>query len=324
MTAIVVIAVHVLDDNFLQPQPGTQAADHLVSGLVPLSALLVCAIAYSSLRAGLRAAIAIPLGLFGIVAGLGEAVYYSLTAGTSGDDYTGLLALAGRLLLVGLGAATLWKTRRTDDRLHRRYLRRSLLAAVAVVGELHRSLPVRALLRLHARGARAGAAGQARRGLRERDLHDQRRPEAEGLVRALEERCGRDRVAPAAQAHRDPRGCSSGTATACSSSTAAARARATATRTRSAGRPTRTSTPRSRSSSGAPTSTETGSAASASPSAARRCSRPPPNQTASRRSSPTAPAPARSARTSQAGAKWAEIPTSLVVTAGTMLFSMLG
>ena len=134
VTAIVVIAVHVLDDNFLQPQPGTQAADHLVSGLVPLSALLVCAIAYSSLRAGLRAAIAIPLGLFAIVAGLGEAGYYSLTAGTSGDDYTGLLALTAGLMLVGLGTATLWKTRRTDDRLHRRYLRRSLLAAVAVVG----------------------------------------------------------------------------------------------------------------------------------------------------------------------------------------------
>jgi hypothetical protein len=30
---LVVIAVHVLDDNFVQPEPGTSAAGHLVSGL---------------------------------------------------------------------------------------------------------------------------------------------------------------------------------------------------------------------------------------------------------------------------------------------------
>ena len=40
--AIGVVALHVVDDNFLQPNPGTSAADHLVGGLVPL-ALLVAA-----------------------------------------------------------------------------------------------------------------------------------------------------------------------------------------------------------------------------------------------------------------------------------------
>ena len=34
--ALGVAALHVVDDNFLQPQPGTSATDHLVSGLVPL------------------------------------------------------------------------------------------------------------------------------------------------------------------------------------------------------------------------------------------------------------------------------------------------
>ena len=33
------IAVHVIDDNFAQPNPGTTAGDHLVSGLVPLAVL---------------------------------------------------------------------------------------------------------------------------------------------------------------------------------------------------------------------------------------------------------------------------------------------
>jgi hypothetical protein len=47
-----VIAVHVLDDNFLQPQPGTSAADHLVSGLVPFAVLLAVATVYPRLRPG--------------------------------------------------------------------------------------------------------------------------------------------------------------------------------------------------------------------------------------------------------------------------------
>jgi fermentation-respiration switch protein FrsA (DUF1100 family) len=100
---------------------------------VPFAALLASATAYPRLRAGLRAAIAIPLGALSIVAGVGEAGYYSLQVGPSGDDYTGLLAIPAGLLLVGLGATTLWRSRRTNDRLIRRYVRRLSKAAVAVV-----------------------------------------------------------------------------------------------------------------------------------------------------------------------------------------------
>ena len=38
LLGVAVIALHVIDDSFLQPQRGTSAADHLVSGLVPLAA----------------------------------------------------------------------------------------------------------------------------------------------------------------------------------------------------------------------------------------------------------------------------------------------
>ncbi len=133
LVGIVGIAVHVLDDSFLQPQPGTSSTDHLVSGLVPLAALVAVAVAYPRLRAGLRATIALTVGLFGIVAGVGEAGYYSLKVGPSGDDYTGLLAIAAGLLLVSLGAATLWRTRRRDGTLLRRCLRRLVLVVAAVV-----------------------------------------------------------------------------------------------------------------------------------------------------------------------------------------------
>jgi dienelactone hydrolase len=132
--ALALVAVHIVDDNFLQPQPGMSAGDHLVSGLVPLAVLLLAAPVYGRLRAGSRAAIAIFLGAFGIVIGASEAVYYSLKVGPSGDDYTGFVALGAGLLLVSVGAATLWKSRRRDDSLWWwRYLRRLLMTAGTVL-----------------------------------------------------------------------------------------------------------------------------------------------------------------------------------------------
>ena len=130
--AIGLIALHVVDDNFLQPEPGTSAADHLVSGLVPLAVLGLAAWAYPRLRAGFRAVIALTLGLFGVVAGI-EGVYYATKGGPSGDDFTGLLAIPAGLVLFGLGIVTLWRSRRTDDSRWRRYLRRTLLFLAGIV-----------------------------------------------------------------------------------------------------------------------------------------------------------------------------------------------
>jgi dienelactone hydrolase len=127
------IAVHVLDDNFFQPQPGMSATDHLISGLVPLAILVAAAAVYPRLRAGLRAALAIVLGVLGIVIGAIEPAYYASSEGLSGDDYTGLVAVAGGVLLIALGATVLWRTRRRDERLIRRYARRALLMVCAVV-----------------------------------------------------------------------------------------------------------------------------------------------------------------------------------------------
>ncbi len=138
VTGLVLIAIHVVDDNFLQPQPGTSADDHLASGLVPIAVLLGAAFAYPRLRPGLRAVTALLLGLFGILVGAGEAGYYTLERGPSGDDYTGLLAIPAGVLLVALGAITLWRSRKQDDRLWRRYGRRALLtlAGLFVLVEL--------------------------------------------------------------------------------------------------------------------------------------------------------------------------------------------
>jgi dienelactone hydrolase len=132
VAGLAVIAVHVLDDRFLQPQPGTSAGDHLVSGLVPSAVLLAVAAFYPRLRPGLRASLAVVLGLFGVVTGI-EAVYYLDAGRFSGDDYTGLVAIPAGLLLIGVGAVTLWRSRRVDGSLPRRWMRRTLLAVLAFV-----------------------------------------------------------------------------------------------------------------------------------------------------------------------------------------------
>src|SRR5262249_16984096 len=100
------VGLHVLDDSFFQPEPATSVTDHRVSGLVPLAILVGAAVASPRLRPGFRAALAIVLGLFGIVIGSVEPVYYGPDEGLSGDDFTGLLAAAGGLVLVGLGTWT--------------------------------------------------------------------------------------------------------------------------------------------------------------------------------------------------------------------------
>ena len=141
LIAITLIALHVIDDSFVQPQPGTSAGDHLVSGLVPLALLSVAAWAYPRLRGGRRGALALALGVLGLAAG-GEAIHYASTIGASGDDYTGLLAIPAGLLLLGLGVVTLWRTRRTDDSRPRRYMRRLLLGAAGTVVFVYVVLPV--------------------------------------------------------------------------------------------------------------------------------------------------------------------------------------
>ena len=127
-----VIALHVVDDSFAQPQPGTSATDHLVSGLVPLTVLAAAAVAYPRLRAGWRAVVALLLGVFGLGTA-SEAWYYTREVGASGDDYTGLLAIPAGLMLIAVGVVTLWRSRRLDDRMPWRYLRRALIGVAGLI-----------------------------------------------------------------------------------------------------------------------------------------------------------------------------------------------
>jgi dienelactone hydrolase len=93
---------------------------------VPLALVVGAAAGYHRLRAGFRGALALLFGFLGVLAGT-EGAYYAVNGGFSGDDFTGLLSIVAGVLLLCVGAVTLWRFRRRDDRLAWRYSRRVLL-----------------------------------------------------------------------------------------------------------------------------------------------------------------------------------------------------
>jgi dienelactone hydrolase len=108
--AVALIALHIVDDEFLQRAPGTLIGDHLRAGLLPIGVALVAAWAYPRLRAGLRAGIALIFGILSIVAGM--IAFGSASAdGVSGSDWSGLLLLPTGLALIALAAWTPWHER---------------------------------------------------------------------------------------------------------------------------------------------------------------------------------------------------------------------
>jgi uncharacterized protein len=267
LIGIALIALHVIDDNYLQPPPGTSPGDHVVSGLLPLALLSLAGWAYPRLRGGRRGALALFLGPLGIAAGI-EAFYYTREVGPSGDDFTGLLAIAAGLLLLGLGAATLWRTRRTNGSLLWRYPRRVLFGAAGLLVAVAVVVPV-ALGYVTTHTGRA-VVPPNHLGVASENVKFQTSDglELEGWY--VPSRNGAAVIAfPGRTAPRRRRACSPATGTACCCSIVAARATATASPTPGAGAARQTSRPRSPTCSAGRTSIPTASAASASPSAAK-------------------------------------------------------
>jgi hypothetical protein len=130
--ALGLVTLHIVDDNFLQPEPGTSAADHLASGLIPVAVLVAAIAIYPRLRAGARAATAMTLGAIGITLGVPSA-YYLTEGSASGDHYTGLASIVAGVVLLVSGAVTLWKARRAGGARWRRYLRRALIVVAGAL-----------------------------------------------------------------------------------------------------------------------------------------------------------------------------------------------
>ena len=130
VVAAALVALHVADDSFLQPNAGMSASDHLFGGLVPIALLGLGAWLYPRVRAGARGTIALLAGYLGVLVGI-EGAYYTFTVGPSGDDFTGLVSIVAGLVLIGLALVTLWTHRRRDGRVWWRY-GRPLLAVGGV------------------------------------------------------------------------------------------------------------------------------------------------------------------------------------------------
>jgi uncharacterized protein len=120
--AFALLALHVLDEAFVDPRPGTAASDHLVSGLVPLALLAAGALTSVRARPGAGASIAAVFGALALTAAGVDATR---------RDAAMLLSAAAGVTLLGVAAATLWTSRRSTGTATRRALRRLIKAAAA-------------------------------------------------------------------------------------------------------------------------------------------------------------------------------------------------
>ena len=67
--ALAVVGLAVIDDAFVNPEPGVHAGDHIVSGLVPLAVVVVLIAVANRLPSLLRGWLAIFTGALAITAG---------------------------------------------------------------------------------------------------------------------------------------------------------------------------------------------------------------------------------------------------------------
>jgi fermentation-respiration switch protein FrsA (DUF1100 family) len=136
--AIGVVALHVVVDSVVAPEPGTGIGDHLSRAVTSLAVLAAAALAYPRLRPGARAVVT---GVLGVLAleGAALAIADARGVGARGEDWTGFLLLPIGLGLCGLAVALLWGSRKGG---RYRYLRRAAVALGVVVGAYLVVMPI--------------------------------------------------------------------------------------------------------------------------------------------------------------------------------------
>jgi uncharacterized protein len=108
--ALALALVHAFDDAFVHRGPGLGLGQHALAGLIALCAGIAGAVAFPSLRPGLRAALAFSFGGLALVNGMLHVIHVE-RYGAAGSDVTGLLAVAGGIVLLGLAVAIPWRRR---------------------------------------------------------------------------------------------------------------------------------------------------------------------------------------------------------------------
>ncbi len=134
--ATALILVHALDDAVVGRQPGVGAGQHLLAAVIAIVAGLAGAVAFPSLRPGLRATLAFGFGGLALVNGMLH-VGHIATDGPAHSDLTGVLAALAGAVLVGLAATIPWRHRRErETSARRRWTIRVLTVPAAFVGML--------------------------------------------------------------------------------------------------------------------------------------------------------------------------------------------
>jgi uncharacterized protein len=136
--ATAALALHVVVDSFIAPEPGTASGDHLLRGAASLAVLLIAAVVYARLPGGGRAALALVFGALALE-GAALAVADARAVGARGEDWTGFLLCPLGVLLVGNAMILLWRSRKPG---RHRYLRRAAIAAAATLAAYWLVVPV--------------------------------------------------------------------------------------------------------------------------------------------------------------------------------------
>jgi uncharacterized protein len=140
--AAAVALIHALDDAFLNRQPGVPLERHVLAAALALALGSAAVAVYPRLRPGLRAALALLMGLLAFTNGVLHVVHI-VDGGAVGSDLTGAFAAVAGVVLVGLSLAVpfvrrgeLVKSRR------RRWSHRVVAVAVTTVALFALVMPV--------------------------------------------------------------------------------------------------------------------------------------------------------------------------------------
>jgi dienelactone hydrolase len=113
--AVGVALLHALDDAFVGRQPGVDLDQHAVAALVSVVVAAGAILAFGRVRPGVRAALAVGLGVPALVNGAMHVVHVDFQ-GLERSDLTGVLAAVAGIVLIGLGAAIPWLGRAERSR----------------------------------------------------------------------------------------------------------------------------------------------------------------------------------------------------------------
>jgi len=140
LASLVAVGFRAVDDAFLQRPHGVEVGDHVLSGLVPLLGLAVAAWAASHLNGAVRGLVLLIAGLLGLVGGMELfAEAGTVSGGVQADDLSGILSMAGGVVLVAISFHSIWAAPRRQRSVTSRNVMRGMatlgvwVAAIVVV-----------------------------------------------------------------------------------------------------------------------------------------------------------------------------------------------